>query len=156
MKKTFTKKFEVAGKELTLEINKLAPQANASVLARLGDTEVLVTVVSGGPSKLDYFPLTVDFVERLYAGGIIKGSRWVKREGRPTDEAVLTGRLVDRSLRPLFPKDFMDEVQITVTLLSTDGENDHDALSIIASSAALAISSVPWNGPVGAVRVGII
>ena len=155
-KKTFTTKFEVAGKELTLEINKLAPQANASVLARLGDTEVLVTVVSGGPSKLDYFPLTVDFVERLYAGGIIKGSRWVKREGRPTDEAVLTGRLVDRSLRPLFPKDFMDEVQITVTLLSTDGENDHDALSVIAASAALSISSVPWNGPVGAVRVGII
>lgn len=156
MKKYLKTQLEIAGRTLTLEVNKLAPQADASVLARYGDTQVLATVVSGKKTSLDYFPLTVDFVERLYAGGIIKGSRWVKREGRPTDEAVLTGRLIDRSLRPLFPKDFMDEVQITVTLLSTDVENDYDTLSIIAASTALAVSPIPWNGPIGAVRLGII
>ncbi|MBI4099446.1 polyribonucleotide nucleotidyltransferase [Candidatus Microgenomates bacterium] len=148
---------EIAGRTLTLLINKVAPQANASVIARYGDTEVLATVVSAGAKPgLDYFPLQVDFVERLYAGGIIKGSRWVKREGRGTDEAVLTGRLIDRSIRPLFPKDFMDEVQVTMTLLSTDGENDHDVVSIIAASAALAVSNVPWKGPIGAIRVGFL
>ncbi|MCL4390009.1 polyribonucleotide nucleotidyltransferase [Patescibacteria group bacterium] len=156
-KKVYTKEIDVAGKKLTLEVNKLAPQANTSVIARYGDTEVLATVVSAAAKLgLGYFPLTVDFIERLYAGGIIKGSRWVKREGRPTDEAILTGRLVDRSIRPLFPKDFMDEVQVTLTLLSTDGENDHDVLSIVAASAALAVSNVPWNGPIGAVRAGYI
>lgn len=157
MKKATKRELEIAGRTLTLEINKVAPQANCSVIARYGDTEVLVTVVSAGAKPgLGYFPLTVDFIERLYAGGIIKGSRWVKREGRPTDEAILTGRLIDRSIRPLFPKDFMDEVQVTVTLLSTDGENDHDVLSIIATSAALAVSNIPWKGPVGAVRVGYL
>ena len=156
-KKFITKELEIAGRKLTLEINRVAPQTSASVIARMGDTEVLATVVSADAKPgLGYFPLTVDFIERLYAGGIIKGSRWVKREGRPTDEAVLTGRLVDRSIRPLFSKDFMDEVQVTLTLLSTDGENDHDVLSIIATSAALAVSNVPWKGPVGAVRVGHI
>ncbi len=156
-KKSIIKEIEIAGKKLTLEVNKLAPQANSSVIARYGDTEVLATVVSAAARPgLGYFPLTVDFIERLYAGGIIKGSRWVKREGRPTDEAVLTGRLVDRSIRPLFPKDFMDEVQVTITLLSTDGANDHDVLSIIAASAALAVSNVPWDGPVGAIRMGYI
>lgn len=139
---------------LTLEINKVAPQANASVLARCGDTEVLATVVSAGAkSNLGFFPLTVDFVERLYAGGVIKGSRWVKREGRPTDGGILTGRLIDRSIRPFFPKDFMDEVQVIVTLLSVDNENDYDTLAIIAVSAALHVSNIPWNGPVGAARV---
>jgi len=155
-KKSITKEFDIAGKKLTLEINKVAPQANSSVIARMGDTEVLATVVAAGAKPgLGYFPLTVDFVERLYAGGLIKGSRWVKREGRGTDEGVLTGRLIDRSIRPLFPKDFMDEVQVTVTLLSTDGQNDHDVLSILATSVALAVSSVPWKGPVGAVRIGL-
>lgn len=156
-KKPIIKELEIAGKKLTLTINKVAPQANASVIARYGDTEVLATVVSAKErNNQGFFPLTVDFIERLYAGGIIKGSRWVKREGRPTDEAILTGRLVDRCLRPLFPKDFMDEVQVTLTLLSTDGENDHDVLSIIAASTALAVSNIPWNGPVGAVRTGYI
>ncbi len=156
-RKTATKKLEVAGKTVTLEVNKVAPQANASVIARVGDTEVLATVVSAAAKQnLGYFPLTVDFVERLYAGGIIKGSRWVKREGRPTDEAILTGRMIDRSIRPLFPKDYLDEVQVIVTLLSTDGENEHDILSIIAASAALHISNIPWKGPIGAVRVGYL
>lgn len=154
MKKYFKKELEIAGRKLTFEINKVALQANTSVIARMGDTEVLATVVCAqAKAGLGYFPLTVDFIERLYAGGIIKGSRWVKREGRPTDEAILTGRLIDRSIRPLFPKDFMDEVQITLTLLSTDGENDHDVLSIIAASVALAVSNVPWKGPIGAASV---
>src|SRR6266576_1275333 len=95
---------EFAGKTLIFQTGNLAEQATASVMARLGDTVVLVTVVEGGKTELDYFPLSVEYVERLYAGGRIKGSRWVKREGRPTDESVLTGRLIDRSIRPLFPK----------------------------------------------------
>lgn len=145
---------KIAGKTLTFQIGMLAVQATSSVLARLGDTVVLVTVVEGGKSDLDYFPLSVDYVERLYAGGRIKGSRWVKREGRPSDEAILAGRLIDRSIRPLFPKAFKNEVQIIVTVLSVDGENDPDILALNAVSAAIAISRIPWNGPIAAVRVG--
>ena len=155
MKKTSVS-LELAGKKLTLETGELAQQATSSVLARLGDTVVLVTVVEGGKTELDYFPLTVDYVERLYAGGKIKGSRWVKREGRPSDEAILAGRLIDRSIRPLFPKAFKNEVQIIITVLSVDGENEPDILALNAVSAALAISRIPWNGPIGAVRMGYI
>ncbi len=147
---------DLAGKKLTLETGEFAQQATSSVLARLGDTVVLVTVVEGGKTELDYFPLSVDFVERLYAGGKIKGSRWVKREGRPSDEAILAGRLIDRSIRPLFPKAFKNEVQIIVTVLSVDGENEADILALNAVSAALALSRIPWNGPIGAVRVGYV
>ena len=155
-KKPIKKEIEIAGRVLTLEVNKVAPQANASVIARYGDTEVLVTVMLGAekPMADGGAPVTVDFIERLYAGGIIKGSRWVKREGRGTDEAILTNRLIDRSIRPLFPKDLVNEVQIVVTLLSTDNANDHDVVALNAVSAALAVSNVPWNGPVAAVRMG--
>src|SRR5579864_395173 len=133
--------YDFAGKQLTLATGKLAQQATSSVLARLGDTMVLVTVVEGKTREdLGYFPLSVEYVERLYAGGRIKGSRWVKREGRPSDDAVLTGRLIDRSIRPLFPKEYKNEVQIVITVLSVDGENEPDILSIIAVSAALAAS----------------
>src|SRR6478609_9312878 len=105
--------YDLAGKKLTLETGKLANLATASVFARLGDTVVLATVVaSKKETTLDYFPLSVEYVERLYAGGRIKGSRWVKRQGRPTDEAVLTGRLIDRSIRPLFPKEYKNDVQV--------------------------------------------
>src|SRR5579872_6507088 len=105
-KKT-TVSVEFAGKTLSFETGELAPQATASILARLGDTMVLVTIVEGGVrTDIDYFPLSVEYVERLYAGGKIKGSRWVKREGRPTDDAILTARLIDRSIRPLFPKTY--------------------------------------------------
>ncbi len=145
---------ELGGKTLTLETGALAPQATAAVFARLGDTVVLVTVVGGGPTTLDYFPLSVDYIERLYAGGKIKGSRWVKREGRPSDEAILAGRLIDRSIRPLFPKAFKNEVQVIITVLSVDGENEPDIIALNAVSAALAISKIPWNGPIGAVRMG--
>lgn len=151
------KSIELAKRTLTLETGRLAEQATAAVLARFGDTMVLVTVVAGGVREdLDYFPLTVEYVERLYAGGRIKGSRWVKREGRPSDEAILTARLIDRSIRPLFPKEYKNEVQVVVTLLSVDGENAPDVLSVIATSCALSISSIPWSGPIGAVRVGCV
>lgn len=152
-----SKTLELADKQIHLETDLLAPQATASVMGRIGDTVVLVTVVMGKENPgIDYFPLTVEYVERLYAGGRIKGSKWVKREGRPSDDAILKARLIDRSIRPLFPKDFKKEVQVVVTVLSVDGENDPDVLSIITTSAALSISKIPWNGPIGAVRVGII
>ena len=149
--------FEFAGKTLSLEIGEFAPQATASVLARLGDTMVLATVVAGNAREdIDYFPLSVEYMERLYAGGKIKGSRWVKREGRPSDDAILIGRLIDRSIRPLFPKEYKNEVQVTVTVLSVDGENEPDILAMIAVSAVLAISPIPWNGPIGAIRMGYV
>jgi len=155
MKKT-SKTFEIDGKTLTLETGTLAQLATSSVMARMGDTIVLANVTMGRQdTTLDYFPLSVDYAERLYAGGKIKGSRWVKREGRPTDEAILTGRLIDRSIRPLFPKELKKDVQVIVNVLSVDGVNDPDVLAINAVSAALAISKIPWNGPVGAVRVGV-
>lgn len=145
---------EFAGKTMTFETGQLAPQATSSILARLGDTVVLVTVVMGGESTLDYFPLSVEYQERLYAGGKIKGSRWVKREGRPSDEAVLAGRVIDRSIRPLFPKSFKRDVQVIITVLSVDGENEPDILALNAVSAALAISPIPWKGPIAGIRMG--
>lgn len=152
-----TKSIELAKRSLVLETGKLAPQATSAVLGRFGDTMVLATVVEGQERPdLGYFPLMVEYIERLYAGGKIKGSRWVKREGRPSDEAILTARLIDRSVRPLFPKEYKNEVQVVVTVLSVDGENPPDVLSIVTTSAALAISPIPWNGPIGAVRVGLV
>lgn len=148
---------EIADRTLTLEVGRFAEQANAAVLARYGDTMVLATVVSSKPrEELDYFPLFVEYIERLYAGGKIKGSRWVKREGRPSDEAMLTARLIDRSVRPLFPEGYKNETQLIVTVLSVDTENDADIPAICAASTALAISDIPWNGPVGALRIGFV
>jgi len=155
--KRISKSVEIGGKTLTLEVGRLASQANAAVLARLGDTVVLATVVSAKTKEdLDYFPLQVEYIERLYVGGRIKGSRWVKREGRPSDEAILTARLVDRSIRPLFPEGYKNEVQVMITVLSADAENSPDIPAICATSAALAISDIPWDGPVGAIRVGFV
>jgi len=151
-----TKSLEVAGRTLSFETGRFAPRASSAVLARYGDTTVIAAVTLGKEDlKKDYFPLSVDYQERLYAGGRIKGSRWVKREGRATDAEVLSGRLIDRSVRPLFPKGFKNEVQIIVTVLSTDSENDADVLALNAASAALAISPIPWNGPVAGVRMGL-
>lgn len=147
---------DFAGKKITFDIGTLAPQATSSVLARLGDTVVLVTVVAGRiRDDIDYFPLSVEYAEKLYAGGRIKGSRWVKREGRPTDEATLIGRLIDRSIRPLFPKEYKNEVQVVATLLSADAEHKPDILALNAVSVALALSPIPWNGPVAAIRMGL-
>lgn len=149
------KKIEIGGRELIFETGHFAEQANAAVTCSHGGTVVLATVVAARPrEELDYFPLFVEYQEKLYAGGKIKGSRWVKREGRPSDEAILTARLIDRSIRPLFPKDYKNEVQVVVTVLSVDGENDPEIPGILAASTALAISDIPWQGPVGAIRLG--
>lgn len=155
--KIIKKSIEIGSRTLTLEYGRFAQQATSAVLARYGDTMVIATVVaSPRESNLDYFPLMVEYVERLYAGGRIKGSRWVKREGRPSDDSILKARLIDRSIRPLFDKNYRRDVQVIVTLLSVDGENEPDILGIVATSAALAISPLPWNGPIGAVRVGYV
>ncbi|OQY64995.1 polyribonucleotide nucleotidyltransferase [Microgenomates bacterium UTCPR1] len=147
--------FEIDGQKLKLQFGKLAQAVDTSVYATLGDTAVLVTVAVGPENpNLDYFPLSVEYAEKLYAGGLIKGSRWIKREGRPSDYAVLTGRLIDRSIRPLFPKTYKKQVQVVITLLSVDGVNDPAVLSAIAVSAALSVSSVPWAGPISTVRIG--
>jgi len=144
-------------KKLILQVGKLAQIADVSVFGRLGDTCVLVTVVVGPENpNIDYFPLTVDYVEKLYAGGRIKGSRWVKREGRPSDDAVLIGRLIDRSIRPLFPSGFKNQVQVVITLLSVDGVNSPEITSAITTSAALHLSSAPWDGPISTMRVGYV
>ncbi len=156
MKKIITKQIDLNSRVLKLETGKLALQADAAVMATWGETVVLATVAQK-PLKEDigYFPLSVEFVEKHYAGGRISSSRFIKREARPTDEAVLTGRLIDRSIRPLFPKDFKNEVQVIITVLSIDQVSQPDVLGLIAASAALSISSVPWNGPLGAVRVSV-
>jgi polyribonucleotide nucleotidyltransferase len=144
------------GKPIIIETGRFAVQANGAVTARCGDTIVLATAVSGRPREgLDYFPLQIEYREKHYAGGIISSSRFVKREGKPSDNEILTSRLIDRSVRPLFPEDYMDEVQVVVNPLSIDGENEPEILGIIAASAALRLSDIPWNGPVGAVRIGI-
>jgi len=148
-------KTEIEGKELSVELGSLAQQANGSALVRYGQTVVLATVVMlKRPSERNYLPLTVDYEERFYAAGKIKGSRWVKREGRPTDEAILTGRLVDRAIRPLFNPKIRNEIQLVLTVLSFDGENDPSLPALIGASTAISTSDIPWNGPVAALSVG--
>lgn len=151
-----SKKFEVeiGGEKLIAEFSDLAENANGSVILRLGDTVVLATaVISKGEKDLEYFPLTVEYEERFYASGRILGSRFMRREGKPSDEAILSGRIIDRTIRPLFDSNLRNEIQVVVTVLSLD-KYDPDVLGVIASSLALGVSSIPWNGPVGAVRVG--
>ena len=151
--KTFKKDF--AGRELIVETGKMANQANGSVTVQYGDTVVLATAVMSDNVRdgINYFPLMVDYEERLYAAGKIKGSRFIKREGRPTDEAILSGRMVDRTIRPLFNGRIRNDIQVVLTILSVDQENDPDICSLIGASLALAISDIPWDGPIGAVRV---
>jgi polyribonucleotide nucleotidyltransferase len=145
------------GRQIILETGRYAQQATAAVTARMGDTLVFAAVTAGRENpEIDYLPLMVEYQEKLYAGGKMKGSRWVKREGRASDEAILTSRLIDRSIRPLFPKSFRREIQIIITTLSVDGENDPDMTAIIATTAALSISGLPFAGPVGSARVGYI
>jgi polyribonucleotide nucleotidyltransferase len=153
--KIVKKEINWGGRTLSFERGRLANQADGAILGRYGDTMVLATVVSAPPREdVDYFPLSVDYEERLYASGRISTSRFIKREGRPTEEAILNGRLIDRSVRPLFPKDYFNEVQVVLTILSYDQENDPDIVSLLSSSAALITSPIPWNGPVVGVRVG--
>lgn len=148
---------EVGGRTLSMEVGKVAGQANGAVTVRYGDTIVLVTAcMSPTPREgIDFFPLTVDYEERLYAAGKIPGS-WFRREGRPGSDAILTARLTDRPLRPLFPKGLRNDVQVIITVLSADQENDPDILSIIGASAALSISNIPFLGPISGARIGYI
>ena len=147
----------VGTKEFTFETGKLAGQAGGAVTLRVGDTMVFAAATMSSEVRpgIDFFPLTVDYEERMYAGGRIPGS-FFRREGRPTEEAILTARLTDRPLRPLFPKDLRNDVQVIMYSFSTDGENPIDILCVNAASAALMISDIPWGGPVGAVRIGRI
>lgn len=155
--KKIEKSIELGGRRLTLQTGLLAGQASGAVLVSYGETVVLATVVSA-PLKQDigYFPLFVEYQERLYAGGRIKGSRWVKREGRPSDDEILSGRLIDRSIRPLFPKTYKKEVQVMATVLSVDMENDPTIIAAIGTSAAIAISQIPWKEVVVTLKVGKI
>lgn len=147
---------ELGGKTLTAEFNDLATHANGSVLITYGETVILVTAVMGKENPgLNYFPLSVEFEEKFYAAGEILGSRFMRREGRPSDEAVLSARIVDRTIRPLFPPTLRTEVQIVITVLSI-GEDDPDVLGVIGASLALGVSDIPWHGPVGAVRLGLL
>ncbi len=143
---------------ISFETGRMARQADAAVLAQMGDTVVLATVVMSAKARegMNYFPLLVDYEERLYAAGKIKGSRWIKREGRATDDAILTGRVIDRTLRPLFRDGMRNDVQVVATVLCVDGKNDPDMLAVTASSMALMLSGIPYDGPVSAVRVGKI
>src|SRR3990170_2544867 len=154
-----TQKYEavVGGKTLAIETGKLAGQANGAVTVRYGDTLILATATASKQPRpdIDFFPLTVDYEERRYAAGKIPGG-FFKREGRPSETAILTMRLTDRPIRPLFPKGFRNDVQIIVTVLSADRENDPDVLGTVGASAALCMSEVPFPGPVSAVRVGRI
>lgn len=140
-------------KVVKINLGKFGEQTSADVLATCGETVVNCTLTMGGESNLGYFPLSVEFVEKLYAGGIIKGSRWVKRDGRPSDASVLKSRVIDRSIRPLFPKDFMREVQLVNTVFSYDKSNPDDMVGMLAASVALAVSDIPFNGPIAGIRL---
>lgn len=152
------KRFETewGGRTLSIEVGKYAQQAGGSCLVQYGETVVLATATMSAEPRgvMDFLPLMVDYEEKLYAAGRIKGSRFIKKEGRPTDEAILTSRFIDRALRPLFDQRIRNEVQIIVTALAFDGENDPDVVSLIAGSCALHMSDIPWEGPIGCVRVG--
>lgn len=146
----------IANQKVTLQIGKLAQASNVAIFAQMGETCILATVNIGSERDIDYLPLQVEYVEKLYAGGRIKGSRWVKREGRPSDGAILKARLIDRSIRPLFPKNFHRDIQVIITLLSVDGINSPEILSAIVVSAALHLSSIPWEGPISTMRIGFV
>jgi len=145
---------EIGGKKLTVEFSHLAEQANASALVSYEGTVVLVTAVMGHKDRaIDYMPLTVDYEEKFYAVGKILGSRFVRREGRASEEATLSGRMIDRCIRPLFDHRLRRDIQIVATILSYDEEHDPDVVGLLGASVVLAVSNIPWNGPVGGVRV---
>ena len=146
-----------AGRKLVLETGKIARQADGAVLATYGETTVLATVVSAKAPKpgVDFFPLTVNYQEKTFAAGRIPGG-FFKREGRPSEKETLVSRLIDRPIRPLFPDGYRHDTQVVVTVLSHDLENDPDILAMVATSAALTLSGIPFMGPVGAARVGMV
>lgn len=149
-------KLGLGGRELSVQIRNLAEKANGEALVRYGDTLVLATCVMADKEaeEMAFFPLNVNYEEKYYAAGKIRGPRYIKREGRPSDEAIINSRLIDRAIRPRFPKELYREVQIVTTCLAWDGENDPDIIGLIASSIALSISNIPWSGPVSAIRIG--
>ena len=146
---------QLGEKSFHIELPNWAEQANGNVLVKSGETVTLVTAVMGNelPNQ-GFFPLTVDYEERFYAAGKILGSRFMRREGRPSDEAIITARLIDRAIRPLFPKNFLREVQVICTCLSWDAQNDPDLSGLLGASLALSLSNIPWKGPIAAVRIG--
>ncbi len=153
--KTYT--LSLGDKELVVEIGKLAQQANGSVVITMGGTTLLATAtMSVNERDIGFFPLMVNYQEKMYAAGLIKSSRFMKREGRPADDKILMGRVIDRTIRPLFPKGLKKDVQVMLTTLSYDGENEHDMVAAVGASIALSISDIPWNGPCASVRVGMI
>ena len=154
-KEIFSVTTELCGRSLTLEVNRVGFRTTGSVLVRYGNTVVLGSAQVGSrPVQLDYFPLSIDYEEKFYAAGKISGSRFIKREGRPSDEAVLIGRLIDRPIRPLFPKGYRQEVQVVATVLSMDPDFRPDVVAMIAASSALMLTGTPFDGPVAGLRVG--
>ena len=138
-----------------MEFGRLAGQANGSCRVQFGETSLLITAtMSAHPKDADYFPLSVDYEEKYYAAGKIKGSKWIKRETRPSEEAILAGRLIDRSIRPRFNHNIRHEVQVVPTVLTFDSVNDPDVIALFGASLALMASDIPFNGPVAAVRGG--
>ena len=154
--KKIKEEIEILGKKILIEIGDLVPQANGAAFVKMGGTEILATVLMSKTEKeeMGFFPLTVEYEERYYAAGKIKGPRFIKRETRPSDKAICNARMIDRTLRPLFPEELKREIQIIVTVLSWDGENDPDVLGILGSSVAVSLSEIPFLGPVSAIRVG--
>ncbi len=154
-KEIFSVTTDFCGRPLTLEVNRVGFRTTASVLVTYGDTVILGTAMVGSrPVIMDYFPLSIDYEEKFYAAGKISGSRFIKREGRPSDEAILIGRLIDRPIRPLFPKGYRQEVQVVASVLSFDPNFRPDSIAMIASSAALMLTGTPFDGPVAGLRVG--
>ncbi len=153
-------RFEIewGGKPLIVETGRYAAQANSACTVQYGDTVVLATATMSRHKRegIDFFPLMIDYEEKLYAAGRIKGSRFIKKEGRPSDEAIITGRSIDRGIRPLFDQEMRNEVQVVITVLSFDGENDPDIPSIFGACCALHMSDIPWNGPIAGIRIGQI
>ena len=154
---THTFETSIGGRKLVVEIGKVAGLANGSCLVRYGDTVVLVTATASEKPRegIDFFPLSVDFEEKLYAVGHIPGS-WHRREGRPSEKAILAARLIDRPIRPLFPKDMRNDVVISCTVLSVEQDNSPEICAMIGTSVAISISDIPWNGPIGGVSVGYV
>src|SRR3982751_4453110 len=146
---------QAGDKKIIIEAGKLAKQADGAVTVQLGETIVLVAAVAASKAKpgQDFFPLTVDYREKAAAAGKFPGG-YFKREGRPTEKEILTSRLIDRPIRPLFPRGWYNEVQVQSIVLSADGENDPDMLALVGASTALMVSDIPWAGPLGAARIG--
>lgn len=156
-KQTLAVSTELLGRKLTLEVNRVGFRSTSSVLVTYGDTVVLGSVVVGKkPVVQDFFPLTIDYEEKFYAAGKISGSKFIKREGKPADEAVLVGRLIDRPIRPLFPKGYRQEVQVVTTVLSMDPNFRPDMVAMLAASSALMLSGTPFDGPIAGLRIGRI